>query len=124
LDVIYQRPGKRIDEGEQETDNSGKLPDLKGATKPPSCLWVKLVFGIVKTLIGEKVDTGTLTNNERNKLKELTTKSVISSKKDIKTINNLCDVRYKYIIGATEILNITQDDFPERKDLFCEVLRC
>ena len=124
LSYPIQRPSKRIDEDEPVTDKSMKLPDLKGNKKPPSCLWVKLVFGIVKTLIGEKLDTRTLTNNERNKLQELTRKSVNSSKEDIKTKSNMCDVRYKYIMGATQILNITKDDFPERKDLFCEVLRC
>ena len=92
--------------------------------KPPSCLWVKLVFGIVKTLIGEKLHTGTLTSIERRKLQELTRKSINLAKEDIKAMNNTCNVRYKYTIGATQILNITKEDFPERKDLFCEVLTC
>ena len=111
-------------EEQPDTKIGEELPDIKEAEKPPSCLWVKLVFGIIKTLIDDKLDMGTLSNKERKKLAELTNKSVKSLRQDTETIENICGVRYDYIRGATNALNITKDDFPEREDLFCEVLNC
>ena len=98
---------------------------MEKAKKTPACWWVKLVFGIVKTFIKEKQRMKTLNSHERNELMELTSKIVDSSREqERKTSATMCGLRYKYITGAIHVLNLTTNDFPERKDLFCEIITC
>ena len=116
----------------QETDNRGELwktdtengTDAENVEKQPECFWVKLLFGIIKTIVNERKKQQTLQNTEIEELRELTRKIVKLSKDKIRIDSNMCDLRYKYIMGAAQILRLSSDDFPERKDLFCEILMC
>ena len=97
---------------------------MEKTMKPPACFWVRLLFGMIKNRIQEKLDQKTITDEEKRDLKELTSKIVDLSKEDGNKAANKCGLRYSYIMGATNILKLSQTDFPERKDLFCEVLTC
>lgn len=97
---------------------------MEKASKTPACWWVKLVFGIVKTFIQEKQKAQSLKSYEINELVELTNKILDSAKEHQKNRANMCGLRYKYVTGAIHILNLTTQDFPERKDLFCEIITC
>ena len=121
----FNRPPRPRLQGEEgETDNRGELQGMEKASKTPACWWVKLVFGIVKTFIQEKQRANTLKSYEKNELAELTSKIVDSAKEKIRNKANMCGLRYKYITGAIHVLNLTTEDFPERKDLFCEIITC
>ena len=117
-------PRPRLQGKEGETDNRGELQGMEKAKKTPVCWWVKLVFGIVKAFIQEKHKAKTLKSFEINELSELTSKILDSANEQQRTNANICGLRYKYVTGAVHILNLTTHDFPERKDLFCEIITC
>ena len=78
----------------------------------------------MRTFVKERNEQKTLTDFEIKELRELTTKIVKLSKNRSKMDTQMCGLRYKYIMGAAQILQLSSDDFPERKDLFCEILMC
>ena len=108
----------------QETDNRGESQNLDEVKKPPECLWVKLLFDILKTIIIERNRKQNLSITEIRDLHELTKKIIKLSKNISKRGTTPCGLRYKYIMGAAQILKLSSNDFPERKDLFCEILMC
>ena len=97
---------------------------MEKTDKPPVCFWVKLLFGIIKTLIKQRLNDNSLTEKNLEELVELTKKIIDASKQIKEKTTNMCGLRYKYITGATHILKLSREDFPERKDLFCEVMMC
>ena len=56
---------------------------MEKTDKPPVCFWVKLLFGIIKTLIKQRLNDDSLTEKNIEELVELT-KKIIDGSKEIK----------------------------------------